>query len=236
MANSMKHYQLILWGYGGEAAYLKLTKEQYEYWNEKYEEDGDEPLLDYMLAGDWGDEDEQGAKDVPPEMDFMIWTSPQGEKIRSSWHEAPTEFCHQWGVGYDARLTVNEVESCEYNAKHIRDVIDSADILKINEQLGEESDYEHDLIDFSMTKDWKGNIIEQPDYVCQFWSAEKGTFLEGYFSTEGEFDIKKLKIYCEEFPNGDDTVVRVTYDGEEVDNQGGETNGKGYSVSLWSNV
>jgi hypothetical protein len=50
-----------------------------------------------------------------------------------------------------------------------------------------------------------------------------------------DFDIKKLKIFCEEFPNGDDTVVRVEYDGEEIDNQGGDTNGKGYSVALWSN-
>jgi hypothetical protein len=231
----MKHYQVMLWGYGGEAAYIKLNEEQYTYWREKYDEDGDEPLLDYMLAGDWGDEEEEGAKDVPPEMDFMLWKNDKGEKFRSSWYEAPTEFCHQYGVGYDARLTVNEVESDEYNAKYIADVIDSEEITQLNVNITDESDGEDELIDFGIAKDYNGEPIEEPEYVCQFWSAEKGTFFEGYISVPDDFDIKKLKIFCEEFPNGDDTVVRVEYDGEEIDNQGGDTNGKGYSVALWSN-
>jgi hypothetical protein len=236
MDYSMKHYQIMLWGYGGEAAYLKLNKEQYEYWKEKYDEDGDEPLLDYMLASEsWCEEDNE-VLDVPPEMDFMLWANPEGEQFRSSWYEAPTEFCHQYGVGYDCRLTVNEVESGEYNAKYIADVIDSEEITQLNVNITDESDGEDELIDFGMAKDYQGNTIEEPEYVCQFWSAEKGTFFEGFVSTEGDFDIKKLKIYCEEFPNGDDTVVKVEYDGEEVDNMGGDTNGKGYSAALWSNV
>ena len=36
-----KFYRLTLWGYGGESAYLELTKDQYEYWKEKDEEEYD---------------------------------------------------------------------------------------------------------------------------------------------------------------------------------------------------
>ena len=230
----MKHYQIMLWGYGGEAAYIKLSKEQYEYWKEKYDED-DELLLDYMLAGEGWSEEEEEPLDVPPEMDFMLWNSDVGEQFRTPWYEAPTEFCHQYGVGYDCRLTVNEVVSGEYNSDYVGDVIDGEEITELNVKITDESGGEDELIDFSMAKDHQGNAIEEPEYVCQFWSAEKGTFFEGYISVPDDFDIKKLKIYSEEFPNGDDTVVKVEYDGEEVDNQGGDTNGKGYSVALWSN-
>jgi hypothetical protein len=58
----------MLWGYGGESAYVPLTKEQYEYWNQRKEEEDDERdiLVDYML-----DEDREEVADVPPNMDFM---------------------------------------------------------------------------------------------------------------------------------------------------------------------
>jgi hypothetical protein len=65
------------------------------------------------------------------------------------------------------------------------------------------------------------------------WSAEKGTFFEGYIETVGDFDPKKLKIYTSEYLNGDDTVQSIEYDGNEIDNQGGDTNGKGYSFHVW---
>ena len=76
----------------------------------------------------------------------------------------------------------------------------------------------------------------QGDYVAQMYSAEKGTFFEGRFETIGEFDPKKLKIHTLEYINGDDTVQRIEYDGKEIDNDGGDTNGKGYSFHVWKNV
>jgi hypothetical protein len=76
----------------------------------------------------------------------------------------------------------------------------------------------------------------EPDYVAQMWSAEKGTFFEGVIETVGEFDPKKLKIYTSEYLNGDDTVQSIEYEGTEIDNSGGDTNGKGYSFHVWSNV
>ena len=77
---------------------------------------------------------------------------------------------------------------------------------------------------------------KEGEYTAQMYSAEKGTFFEGIIETVGEFDPKKLKIYTLEYLNGDDTVQSIEYDGNEVDNGGGDTNGKGYSFSVWTNV
>ena len=35
---------------------------------------------------------------------------------------------------------------------------------------------------------------EEPDYVFVFWSAEKGSFLDGIIETHGSLDPKKLKL------------------------------------------
>ena len=54
--------------------------------------------------------------------------------------------------------------------------------------------------------------------------------------TTGEFDVKKLKFIINEYPNGEDIIDGIEYDGEDVDNDGGDTNGKGYSAHVWKNV
>lgn len=229
----MKHYRVRLWGYGGEAAYISLTQEQYEYWSafkdDETREDGEYEIIEYMCDPDtWLTENT-----IPEGTDFLCHKYDDGTGIireyRNPWHEAPTEYAHAFGATDDCRVSVVEVDSDEYNANHILDVIDSKESSEINH----ENDYE--FIEYGELTDYKGNPVEEPDYVCQFWSAEKGTFFDGAFSTEEEFDIKKLKLITQEFPNGDDVVVRVDYDGQEVYNDGAETNGKGYSVYFWSN-
>jgi hypothetical protein len=56
-------------------------------------------------------------------------------------------------------------------------------------------------------------------------SNEKGTFFEGEIALKAPFDIEKLELYYEEF-DGEDIVNCVYYDGEEIENNGGGTNGK----------
>ena len=222
----IRHYRIHLWGYGGEAAYLKLTKEQYEFWKDKDEEEYDSTLT-YML-----DENREEVTEVPPEMEFM--SDPEDmEGSRYPWYEAPTEFCHQYGVEIgSARLTIDEIESEEYTAKSIDTVVDGKEIQSYLDEIDAESDYTLELINMSVAD----GTDEQPDHVLQFYSSEKGTFFEGIFTIAGQFDIKKLKVYTEEFPNGEDIITNITYDGEDIENQGGDTNGKGYSVHMWTNV
>lgn len=222
-----RYYRITLWGYGGESAYLKLTPEQYDFWKEKNDEDYDN-VVNYMVNA----EDEGCPEDVPEEMDFMR-DDYEGETVYRPWYEAPTEFSHQWGVEVgSARITVDEAESEEYNSQLIGTVIDGKDLKDYLDSLEEENNYEISLIEMSVAD----GTDEQPDHVLQFYSSEKGTFFDGLIKTVGEFDIKKLKVYTEEYPNGEDIVTNITYDGEDIENTGGDTNGKGYSVHMWSNV
>lgn len=220
----IRYYRVTLWGYGGEAAYLKLTKEQYEFWKAKDEEDYD-TTVSYMNEA----QDEGKPEWVPDEMDFM--KDDDGDYF--PWYEAPTEFCHQWGVDLgSARITVTEVDSLEYSAKPLQDVVDGKELQEYLNAIDEENNYELELITMSVAE----GTDEQSDYVLQFYSAEKGTFFDGVFESKGPFDVKRLKVFTEEFPNGEDIVTDLQYDGESIENQGGDTNGKGYSVHMWSNV
>jgi len=67
------------------------------------------------------------------------------------------------------------------------------------------------------------------------YSSEKGCFFDGIIETIGEFDPKKLKFYLGEYDNGEETINSIEYNGVEIDNQGGDTNGKGYYASVWQN-
>ena len=231
----MKYYRVRLWGYGGEASYMKLTEEQYKFWKEISDRDYDHPLaetqdpVDYIVSDDYDDDHEEIVSWVPPEMDFM----KDEDGNRYSWYEAANEYCHQWGVEINnANIDVEEVDSDDYMAKHVANIIENKTPYELQEEMPDETE---EMIEYGMATDHQGEMIVEPDYVCQMWSAEKGTFYDGLIVTEGEFDISKLTIKTEEFPNGDDTVVDVLYDGESLDNQGGDTNGKGYTVSFWSN-
>jgi len=56
-------------------------------------------------------------------------------------------------------------------------------------------------------------------------SNEKGTFFEGDIELTAPFDIRKLTL-CYEDVDGEDIVSGVQYDGEDIDNYGGSTDGK----------
>jgi len=77
--------------------------------------------------------------------------------------------------------------------------------------------------------------VEQGDYVAQMFSIEKGCFFEGTITTVGEFNINKLKLFVNEYPNGDDIIDNIEYNDVDVENEGGDTNGKGYAAAVWSN-
>ena len=56
-------------------------------------------------------------------------------------------------------------------------------------------------------------------------SNEKGTFFEGEIELRSPFDITKLGLHYDEF-DGEDIITGLTYDGEDIDNYGGSTDGK----------
>ena len=223
-----RYYRIQLWGYGGEAAYINISKEAYEFWKPIVEEEGDSDLVSYMVNAEDGDLDDLEVI-VPPEAMFMVDEDGDGRP----WYEAPNEFVHQNGIEYgNARIEVTEIDSEDYSANHVADVIDGEDLADIINTLEEESGYELELTDMGECETWD----DEGEYVCQFYSSEKGTFFEGIIETIGEFDPKKLKLIINEYPNGEDIVDGIQYDGVDIDNMGGDTNGKGYSAHLWKNV
>ena len=225
-----RYYQIRLWGYGGEAEYMDLTKEQYEFWHAHIEEHGDSDAVHYCVSAEDGEFDFDELDEVP---EFAQFLKVEGEDYSSSWYESPTGFTHQWGVDYNnARVTIEEVDSGEYNANVIAEIVDGEDLSDYINAIDEANNYELELTEMGVDE----GEDTQGDYVAQMYSAEKGTFFEGIIETVGEFDPKKLKIYTSEYLNGDDTVQSIVYDGDEVDNAGGDTNGKGYSFAVWKNV
>jgi hypothetical protein len=70
-------------------------------------------------------------------------------------------------------------------------------------------------------------IDSQPDSTVVFIgnSNEKGTFFEGEIELTAPFDIEKLELHYDEI-DGEELVNGVVYDGEDIDNWGGSTDGK----------
>jgi hypothetical protein len=62
-------------------------------------------------------------------------------------------------------------------------------------------------------------------------SNEKGTFFEGDIELTAPFDIRKLKL-CYEEVDGEEIVSGVMYDGEDIDNYGGSTDGKSSDFTM----
>ena len=62
-------------------------------------------------------------------------------------------------------------------------------------------------------------------------SSEKGTFFEAELELTAPFDITKLELCYEDFDN-EDIVSGVTYNGEDIDNWGGSTDGKSSDFTM----
>jgi len=224
-----RFYRVSITGYGGEAAYMNLSKEAYEFWNAHSEEHGDNDLTQYLINEDADDCEYDELEIIPKEADFL--TSYGEDDYKSSWFEAPTEFLHQMGVEYGSSyLTIEEVDSMEYMSKHVADVVDSERLIELVDKIQEDSDYEVELADHGE------ELPDEGEYVCQLYSSEKGQFFDGIIETVGNFDVNKLKFMINEYPNGEDVIDGVEYNGVDVENQGGDSNGKGYSASVWKNV
>ena len=224
-----RFYSIRLYGYGGEGAYINISKEAHDFWHKHNEEHGDSDFVNYMVCDDPDDYEFDELQDVPEEANFL---KAEGEEYKYQWYEAEHEFCHQNGVAYDsARIEVEEVSSDNYNAGTVATLIDGEDVSALVDKIQEETDYEVELTDHGESD----GFGEEGDYVCQFYSSEKGSFFEGRLETTGEFDVKKLKFIINEYPNGEDIIDGIEYNGIDVENDGGDTNGKGYSVHVWKN-
>lgn len=225
-----RYYHILINGYGGESAYMSISKEAHDFWQPICEEHGDSDLVEYMNCDEIEECDFDNIETVPEEAQFLH--DKEDDNYKRPWYESHTEFEHSYGAEYgSAYISVDEVEDGEYSSKHIADVIDRKDVSELNDEVGEETEWAVELVEMGCCDDDPDGV----EYIAQLYSSEKGCFFDGVIETVGEFDTKKLKIYTTEYLNGEDTITSVEYDGVEVDNSGGDTNGKGYYASVWKN-
>ncbi len=223
-----RFYNIQLNGYGGESAYMTISKEAHDFWQPICEEHGDYDLSTYMNSDGEEEDEYDNIESIPPEAQFLH--DVDEDNYKRPWYESHTEFEHSYGVEWgSAYVVVDEVDSMEYGASHVASVIEGENLQDMLNELDEASGYELEPVDMGEAYD----VPEGTEYIAQLYSSEKGNFFDGVIETVGEFDPKKLKVYTLEYLNGEDTVTSVEYDGVEVDNAGGDTNGKGYSAHVW---
>ena len=214
-----RYYRISIWGYGSEMVWNKVSKECADWWNSQED----------LSAEEYMSDPEEFVKEntIPDEANFLRWENDDGEKYYSGWHEPPEEAGHFWGVSDSgANITIEEIESSEYNAPVIETIIDGKDFHNAIDEDGIESSI--DDADAVIPKGWYAQMI----------SHEKGTFFDGILHLRGErFDPTKLVIDQTTMPNDEVIIQSVRYGEEgkevEVDNQGGDTRGKGYSVYFY---
>jgi hypothetical protein len=122
---------------------------------------------------------------------------------------------------------------------HVNGVSRDAGTLQIEDEKGD-TIYERSLEDLDGLDDspelecfgetWIGQkAVGEVVFIGQ--SNEKGTFFEGEIELKAPFDITKLKLIYEEV-DGEEIVNGVEYDGEEIDNWGGSTDGKSSDMNM----
>lgn len=222
-----RYYRITINGYGGESSYMSVSKQAHDFWKPVVEEHGDADLVHYMVSSEDDEYDFDYIDDVPDEAHFMI--DEDGDA--RPWYEPPEEFEHTFGADYDsAMIEINEVDGEDYESTLLDTVLEHQEVAALADEIYENSGEEYiEIQEYSCCD-------EAPsEYVAQMFSSEKGTFFDGVLHlTNGEqFDPAKLRLQVVEYLNGEDTIVGVTYNGNEVDNDGGDTTGKGYYADIW---
>jgi hypothetical protein len=81
--------------------------------------------------------------------------------------------------------------------------------------------------------DAESNEFETDEsYVFFGMSSERGQFYSAVIELDGDIDLSLLKFHSTEYPTGDDIISQVTYNDQDLSNEGGDTNGKGMTVKF----
>jgi hypothetical protein len=196
-------YKISMWGYGGEKVMGTVDRAVWDYCLENQ--------VDLSEIA-WSDEET-----VQDEMDLDVDQLPFPP---GSWYE------------------------CD-NLAHNNGVSRNAGTLQIEDENGNVV-YERSLDAISGGVDDDGN--PEPEWCCndEVWigqekpgtvvfvgcSNEKGTFFEADLPLTEPFDPGKLTLGYDEI-DGEELVNSVTYDGEDIDNWGGSTDGKSSDFGMY---
>ena len=237
-------YRISLQGYGAECSYMHISKEAFDFWSNQSNSDAIHYILSAedqtpeWVGDDEGYEDINGS-DIPREAMFMhgnVGTEYEND-AGSSWYEPVDEFDHTWGTTLDSepRLNIEKLNQLEsWDANVIETVVDGEGLNDWAYRMSEKHSSEGNDHESWVEDHGQGdNYPAKGSYICQMVSEEKGVFFDAVVETPGLFDDKKLKWAVSEAPNGEDMIWGAEYNGEELDNEGGDTDGKGYYVYFY---
>ena len=197
---------------------LKFTPRTYKvslwgYGGEKVMGTVDRKVWDYCMENQvdlsdiaWGDEDTVVSMGLDPDM--LPFSA-------GSWYECD-DLAHVNGTSRDAGTLQIEDENL------------NTVFAKSLDECGSD---EEDAPEWSCGDEvWVGSA-EAGKVVFVGNSNEKGTFFEGHIELIQPFDITKLTL-CFDDVDGEEIVNGVQYDGEDIDNWGGSTDGKSSDFTM----
>ena len=223
----VRYYRIEIYGTGGESSYVRLTEEQFNYWENIVNEFGEDELINYMINSEDEEFESDNIESIPENADFM--RDDDGDYL--AWYDAPTQVWHSIGALFDsANIVITEVDSDAYDANVVgdEDIVPARELMDFTDELSDNGGPE--IVEFDSPE------VDNLDYICQLYSVEKGSFFMGTLETIGKIDLAKLKIFITEEFSGEEIVSNIQYDGDDIFNLGGDTIGKGYSAEIWKTV
>ncbi len=208
-----RYFRIELYGYGGEVVMSPSTESEYEYWNSEQAltdtqtEDAEDALFSYLEES---------------EFDPDRFTVPEEYAREGMWFDQDS-LLHENGVDFAyAHVNVYEVENAEWDAKQLNTIVEDVKLTVFIEAYNadtESTEFETD-----------------EEFVLFGMSSDKGVFYNALVELDTDIDLSKIKFYSIELPTGDDLINAVTYNDEELSNEGGDTNNKGITVKNYRTI
>ena len=206
-------YTIRFWGYGMEHACGHVPNQSSIAYLQENDIDFEEAML--MDSEEWT---EAGHPlDKHPLMDqengeyFRDWS--EADNCGRVWGVEMSDHCHM--TIYDE----NEVEVVELGLGS-QELYDNG--------IEYDWDYECDVDNPESAKSW----MEDGRYLVHSRSSEKGTFWECELPLTQPLDLKKLALTGYAVNDWQACLGGVVYDGQDLDNYGGDTTGKGIEMEL----
>lgn len=218
-------YEILIGGYGAEIKWSKLTEEQYEYWDNQ-----DKYLLDRHIFGpSLFDDDEDENENTKNFLNNIPEFADLNDKGTKEWYEIEDLDSEYYCASDSAWLHITK--NNRTNETNFETIIQYNNII---------NDSSSNNVSIFVDNDIDNNNCNSinnfdADYALQIVSYEKGTFFSGILelNDDEEFDINKFKIHISTALNGDEQRIdSVFYSDKEIDNDGGDTRGKGADVYL----
>lgn len=188
-------YKIMLYGRGQEHGFSKLSKAQYDYWEDRTND------LHDVLGGDYDYEENNVPKKARFDVDYYNELTDMG------FYYGPDDDCY--------------IEIKDPNGNTIVEMNLSEYVQSIHPEDDDYYDHMFEAEEFYINSDLK------PGYYLHWGQGGKGTYFESSIEIEeGElFDPRKL-VFITTDVESNTLVTKVKYDGEELENYGGDYSGK----------